>query len=202
MAAAPVDESRPVYQQFMKLATNKVVLDLSYTLLPGKEKNPEYPSLPEAKVVFTLVDYTKKPSLQLRHHMDARIFRVLAWDILLGRFPEAWPSRNDDGKEAGWGKYVEYKGTAQSTSQKGKPEARRLTILFNPDPDRKYPWTIKIERGLGEIIGRGAVNMKQVQDTVQFPLATLPMRAVAADGLEFLSAQRAFRVSSDSMALL
>lgn len=203
MASKPMaDAGRQRFQQFVKQATNKVVLDVSYTLYTDMKDDQGFPALPDEKIIWTLVDYQKSPSVTLRHFMDASTFRVLAWDILLGRFARAWAPKDGEGQQARWPAYQDHKGTAHATSQNGKPEGRRLTMSLNPDPKRDYPWAIKIERGLGQVIGKGAVKLVQVQDTVQVQLGDLAMRSIAAEGLEFLQAQRALRVSTESLALM
>ncbi len=210
MASKPIEgagRQQTQFQQFIKQATNKVVLDVSYAIFTDTPDDEQgFAGLPEEKIIWTLVDYQRTPHVTLRHFMNASTFRVLAWDILIGRFPRVWTAKDTDAKrDAGkpvFPHYEEYKGSRNAASQNGKPEARHLTISMNPDPARDYPWQIKIERGLGELMGKGAVKMVQVQDTVQILLADLPMRSIAAEGLEFLQAQRALRVSMDNLAML
>ena len=193
-------EDRADYQQFFKQATDKVVLDVSYTIYYPETEKEGFSSLPEEKIIFTLVDYKKTPHVVLRHHMDASVFRVLAWDMLFDRFPKVWGNKTQDKTQ--WPSYVEHKGSSHSRSQNGQAEARRLTLAFNPDPSRNYPWMIKLERGSGEVIGKGAVKMVQVQDTVTMQLTNLHMRQLAAEGMEFLQAQRSLRVAAASIAAL
>lgn len=147
------------WEQVAKLATNRAILDVSAAF----EKEPW-------KVVWILVDYEREPSVTVRHYMDPDVALVLCEAIVLGTFPKDFPRG-----------FTEYKGTPRPD---GPPEARVLSIWY--DPQKQYRYGLKIERGVGEIIGAGAVKMVERQEAVSFSATEFDMRRLAVQLRDYI----------------
>lgn len=150
------------WEQIAKLATSRAILDVSAAF----ERDPW-------KVVWILVDYEREPHRHVRHFMDPDVAKVLCEEILLGTFPRTFPKG-----------FTEFKGTPRPS---GPPEARVLTIWY--DPDKQYRYGVRIERGTGEIIGAGAVKMVERQETVSFAATELDMKRLAVSLRDFIRDQ-------------
>lgn len=149
------------WEQVFKLATNKAILDVSVPEPRGDMK----------KVVWILVDYSRQPSVSVRHYMDWDVVKVLAEEVLRGTFAQSFP-----------GGFTEYKGSAQGPQ--GQPEARQFDIRF--DAQRQYPYTIRIQRGLGEVIGQGAVKMVRPQESVSIVATAFDMKRLLVSVRDFI----------------
>ena len=147
------------WEQVAKLATNRAILDVSAAF----ETEPW-------KVVWILVDYEREPRVTVRHFMDPDVALVLSEAIILGTFPRDFPKG-----------FTEYKGTPRPD---GPPEARVLSIWY--DPQKQYRYGIRIERGVGEVIGAGAVKMVERQESVAFAATEFDMRRLAVQLRDYI----------------
>lgn len=168
LAAAPAAPSATANQnrrrQLVKIATNKAILDISDAL----NKEPR-----RSKLLIILVDYSKQPSVQVRHYIDPDAAKVLAWEILNNTFPTTFSNG-----------YTEYKGSPVGPD--GGPEARVLTITY--DSSRNYPYTVRIDRGDGQVTASGAIKMVNRKDSVSIPVSVFDMKRAAITILDYIRA--------------
>lgn len=168
VATAPAAQQgankQPQRRQLVKIATNKAILDISDALNTEPRRS---------KVLFILVDYSKQPTVQVRHFVDPDTAKVLALEIINNTFPITFPKG-----------YIEYKGSPNGPD--GTPEARVLSITY--DANRNYPYTIRIDRGDGQVVGSGAIKMVNRKESVSIPVSVFDMKRAAVTVLDYVRA--------------
>src|SRR5688500_8393045 len=116
--------------QIYKYVTKDRVLDISDMLSLDPRRN---------KISFTLLEWDEehKARTRVRHFVDVPDFKLVCWDILTGAFSE----------------WTDHKGTAHEDGV----QARVLTL--RKDAKYRQPYVLKIDNGIGEPVGNGAVKM-------------------------------------------
>lgn len=137
--------------------------------------NPKF-----SKIQLGMVDHEKNPSVYVSHNVDPDVMKVLAHEILNGGFDAMFPSG-----------YTEYKGTANSKREDGKPESRVLKISkrksSKPGEVIRYPWTVQINVGPGKVVGEGAVTPDGVAEkSVNMLLSDMDMKRFAVTVLDHI----------------
>jgi hypothetical protein len=153
--------------QISKLATNKAILDFTDGLNRDPKRN---------KIIINLVDYSKTPHVVLKHFINPDMAKVLALEILMSTFPKTFPKG-----------YVEYKGNPRPN---GPPEARVLTIKFETTAgdgaEKRYPYTIQLERGDGERLPTGAVKMVAKKEGAMISASVPDMKRIMVQLLDYI----------------
>jgi hypothetical protein len=159
----------PQHHQIAKLATNKAILDFTDGLSKDQKRN---------KIVINLVDYSKTPHVVLKHFINPDMAKVLALEVLQGTFSRTFPRA-----------YTEYKGNPKP---EGPPEARVLSIKFeataNDGTEKKYPYSIQIDRGDGEVLHTGAVKMIAKKESAMISASIPDMKRIMVQLLDYIRA--------------
>lgn len=143
--------------QVYKYVTKDRVLDIGDMLSLDPKRS---------KLSITLVefDHHYKAKSRVKHYVDSDDFKLVCWDILNRQMTE----------------WVDHKGTVHD----GMPEARVLTVK----KDEKYrnPILIKIDNGVGEVIGAGAVKMVHQKESLTIFLPEFEARKLALVVLDYI----------------
>jgi hypothetical protein len=145
--------------QIFKHVTNDRVLDISDLLSLDPRRN---------KISFTLLEYDeeRRSKTRVRHFVDVPDFKLVCWDILHGTFSE----------------WTDHKGSP--SSEDGGLQARVLTL--RKDPKYRQPFVLKIDNGVGEQIGNGAVKMVRATDSLTLLLPEWDARRMAQTVLDYV----------------
>jgi hypothetical protein len=143
--------------QIYKYVTKDRVLDISDMLSLDTRRN---------KLAFTLVafDENYKAQSRVRHFVDAPDFKLVCWDILHGTF----------------GEWTDHKGSAHEEGM----QARVLTL--RKDPKYRQPYVLKIDNGVGEAVGNGAVKMVRATDSLTLLMPEWDARRMAQTVLDYV----------------
>ncbi len=143
--------------QIYKYVTKDRVLDISDMLSLDPRRN---------KIGFTLLEWDEnhKARTRVRHFVDVPDFKLVCWDILHGLFTE----------------WTDHKGTAQDEGM----QARVLTL--RKDAKYRQPFVLKIDNGVGEAVGNGAVKMVQATDSLTLLMPEWDARRMAQTVLDYV----------------
>ena len=143
--------------QIYKYVTKDRVLDISDMLSLDPRRN---------KIGFTLLEWDEnhKARTRVRHFVDVPDFKLVCWDILHGLFTE----------------WTDHKGTAQDDGM----QARVLTL--RKDAKYRQPYVLKIDNGVGEAVGNGAVKMVQATDSLTLLMPEWDARRMAQTVLDYV----------------
>jgi hypothetical protein len=143
--------------QIYKYVTKDRVLDISDMLSLDTRRN---------KLAFTLVafDENYKAQSRVRHFVDAPDFKLVCWDILHGTF----------------GEWTDHKGSAHEEGM----QARVLTL--RKDPKYRQPYVLKIDNGVGETVGNGAVKMVRATESLTLLMPEWDARRMAQTVLDYV----------------
>lgn len=149
--------------QIFRYVTKDKVLDISDMLSLDPKRN---------KLAITLLEYDEnfKAKTKVKHYVDADPFKVVCWDILHNQFEE----------------WVDHKGSVHDKAA----EARVLTI--RKDTKYRNPFAIKIDNGVGEVIGQGAVKMAKQTDSLSILLPEFEAKRLALTVLDYVRAWELF----------
>ncbi len=187
------------YFPVWKSSTNKVLIDLTYVVIPPKPDPRGYLSVPEDKLMVVLNQHGQEPKMELKHYIDVAEFHALAHAVCTSQrhfFELAAPGHVPTAKELSEKKsysWTDYKGRESGNTVM----SNRLTITLSTDPERKSPWIIAIEEGPGVKTATGAFEPKRGTPTqkVLLYLSTMAMRQMMLMGLEYAQAQTMYRVA-------
>lgn len=126
-----------------------------------------------SKIRLNLVQHDVTPSVFVSHSINPDVLKVVAQEILSGSFEKNFPKG-----------FKEYKGSANSKREDGKPEARTLTIAYNAG--KNYPWYVQIAVGEGQVIGQGAVKMVKEEQRVFMSLSDMDMKRFATEVMDYI----------------
>jgi len=145
--------------QVYKYVTKDRVLDISDLLSLDPRRN---------KIGFTLLEYDedRRAKTRVRHFVDVPDFKLVCWDILHGAFTE----------------WTDHKGTP--SGEDGTLQARVLTL--RKDAKYRQPYVLKIDNGVGEQIGNGAVKMVRATDSLTLLLPEWDARRMAQTVLDYV----------------
>jgi len=143
--------------QIYKYVTKDRVLDISDMLSLDARRN---------KLAFTLVafDENYKAQSRVRHFVDVPDFKLVCWDILHGTF----------------GEWTDHKGSVHDEGM----QARVLTL--RKDPKYRQPYVLKIDNGVGEAVGNGAVKMVRATDSLTLLMPEWDARRMAQTVLDYV----------------
>lgn len=143
--------------QIYKYVTKDRVLDISDMLSLDARRN---------KLAFTLVafDENYKAQSRVRHFVDVPDFKLVCWDILHGAFNE----------------WTDHKGSVHDEGM----QARVLTL--RKDPKYRQPYVLKIDNGVGETVGNGAVKMVRATDSLTLLMPEWDARRMAQTVLDYV----------------
>jgi len=143
--------------QVYKYVTKDKVLDIGDMLALDPKRS---------KLSITLVEFDEhfKAKTRVKHYVDADSFKLVCWDILNNRFTE----------------WTDHKGTVHDNV----PEARVLTM--KKDYRYRNPFVIKIDNGVGEVVGAGAVKMVKQTDSLSILLSDFEARKLALAVLDYV----------------
>jgi hypothetical protein len=143
--------------QVYKYVTKDKVLDIGDMLSLDPKRS---------KLSITLVEFDEKfkARTRVKHYVDSDDFKLVCWDILDGRF----------------GEWTDHKGTVHD----GLPEARVLGV--RRDDKYRNPFVIKIDNGVGEVVGAGAVKMVQTRQSLAIFLPVFEARKLALAVLDYI----------------
>ena len=143
--------------QVYKYVTKDKVLDIGDML----SVDPKH-----SKLSITIVEFDErfKTKTRVRHYVDSDDFKLVCWDILNSRFNE----------------WTDHKGTIHD----GTPEARVLN--FKRDEKYRNPFVIKIDNGIGEAVGAGAIKMVHQKDSLSVFLSEFEARKLALAILDYI----------------
>jgi hypothetical protein len=144
--------------QIFKYVTKDRVLDISDMLNLEPRRS---------KIAFTLLEYgeDKRATTRVRAFADVSDFKLVCWDILTGGFAE----------------WTDHKG---SPDAEGALQARVMTI--RKDVKYRQPFVIKIDNGIGETMGSGAVKMVQATDSLTLLMPEWDARRMAQTVLDYI----------------
>lgn len=150
--------------QIYKYVTKDRVLDISDMLSLDPRRN---------KVSFTLLEFDEnyKARTRVRHFVDVPDFKLVCWDILNGQFSE----------------WTDHKGSRVApgaTEQEEGMQARVFTI--RKDVKYRQPYVLKIDNGVGEQIGNGAVKMVRATDSLTLLMPEFDARRMAQTVLDYV----------------
>ena len=133
----------------------------------------------QLNLVESLVDKSA-PGFQVSHYIDMDLLKVLCLEILNETFTE----------------YTEYKGTPEKKRDgtfirpDQKPEARVLKIAYKEADAKgvamKYPYSVSIQVGIGELLKDGAVKMVKAEKTVAMSFNKIEMKRFAITMLDYI----------------
>ena len=143
--------------QIYKYVTKDRVLDISDMLSLDPRRN---------KISFTLLEFDEnyKAKTRVRHFVDVPDFKLVCWDILHGSFAE----------------WTDHKGSANDEGM----QARVLTL--RKDVKYRQPFVLKIDNGVGEAIGNGAVKMVRATDSLTLLMPEFDARRMAQTVLDYV----------------
>ena len=143
--------------QIYKYVTKDRVLDISDMLSLDARRN---------KLAFTLVafDENYKAQSRVRHFVDVPDFKLVCWDILHGTFNE----------------WTDHKGSVHDDGM----QARVLTL--RKDPKYRQPYVLKIDNGVGEAVGNGAVKMVRATESLTLLMPEWDARRMAQTVLDYV----------------
>ena len=143
--------------QIYKYVTKDRVLDISDMLSLDPRRN---------KISFTLLEFDEnyKAKTRVRHFVDVPDFKLVCWDILHGSFAE----------------WTDHKGSANDEGM----QARVLTL--RKDVKYRQPFVVKIDNGVGEAIGNGAVKMVRATDSLTLLMPEFDARRMAQTVLDYV----------------
>jgi len=143
--------------QIYKYVTKDRVLDISDMLSLDARRN---------KLAFTLVafDENYKAQSRVRHFVDVPDFKLVCWDILHGTFAE----------------WTDHKGSVHDDGT----QARVLTL--RKDAKYRQPYVLKIDNGVGETIGNGAVKMVRATESLTLLMPEWDARRMAQTVLDYV----------------
>ena len=143
--------------QIYKYVTKDRVLDISDMLSLDPRRN---------KISFTLLEWDEehKARTRVRHFVDVPDFKLVCWDILTGAFSE----------------WTDHKGTAHEDGV----QARVLTL--RKDAKYRQPYVLKIDNGIGEPVGNGAVKMVKATDSLTLLMPEWDARRMAQTVLDYV----------------
>lgn len=143
--------------QIFKHVTKDRVLDISDMLSLDARRN---------KIGFTLLEFDEnyKARTRVRHFVDVPDFKLVCWDILHGTFSE----------------WTDHKGSQHEDGM----QARVLTL--RKDPKYRQPFVLKIDNGVGEAIGNGAVKMVRATDSLTLLMPEWDARRLAQTVLDYI----------------
>jgi len=147
--------------QIFRYATKDKILDFEDWMSLEPKKN---------KLRVTLLEYgpDNKARCILHHYLDPDAWKVVCWDLLMGRFE----------------KWVDYKGTPD---REGEPEARILSLV--KDERYRHPYILRLARGKGEVIGAGAVRMVgQPEESLTLLLPEFEAKRLSLACLDYIRA--------------
>ena len=150
--------------QIYKHVTKDRVLDISDMLSLDPRRN---------KISFTLLEFDEafKARTRVRHFVDVPDFKLVCWDILHGSFNE----------------WTDHKGSrvAQgATEHDDGMQARVLTL--RKDVKYRQPFVLKIDNGVGEAIGNGAVKMVRATESLTLLMPEWDARRMAQTVLDYI----------------
>ena len=150
--------------QIYKYVTKDRVLDISDMLSLDARRN---------KLAFTLVafDENYKAQSRVRHFVDVPDFKLVCWDILHGAFSE-WTDHKGS---------VQHRGGAASDEE---PQARVLTL--RKDVKYRQPYVLKIDNGVGETVGNGAVKLGRATESLTRLMPEWDARRMAQTVLDYV----------------
>lgn len=162
--------------QIFKHVTKDRVLDISDLLSLDPRRN---------KIGFTLLEWDaeargssgasleeqRRTKTRVRHFVDVADFKLVCWDILNNTFTE-WTDHKGSPAAAG--------GNAED----GALQARVLTL--RKDPKYRQPYVLKIDNGVGEPVGNGAVKMVRATDSLTLLLPEWDARRMAQTVLDYV----------------
>jgi len=145
--------------QVYKYVTKDRVLDVSDLLSLDPRRN---------KIGFTLLEWDeeKRAKTRVRHFVDVPDFKLVCWDILHGTFAE----------------WADHKGTP--SGEDGRMQARVLTL--RKDPKYRQPYVLKIDNGVGEPVGNGAVKMVRATESLTLLMPEWDARRMAQTVLDYV----------------
>lgn len=143
--------------QVYKYVTKDKVLDIGDMLSFDPRRS---------KLSITLVEFDERfrAKTRVKHYVDSDDFKLVCHDLLHDHLTE----------------WVDHKGTVHD----GIPEARVLTI--KKDPKFRNPFLIRIDNGVGEVVGAGAVKMVHQKDTLSILLPEFEARKLALAVLDYV----------------
>lgn len=178
-----------------KSSTNKVLIDLTYVLIPPKADPRGYLSVADDKLLVVLNQHGVEPKMYLKHYIDGPEFHALAQAVLASQrhFLELASPGDLTSKRQSY-TWTDYKGSEP-------PEgvvSNRLSVTLSMDPGRKAPWIIQIEQGPGVKTATGAYQPQAGANTqkIAIYLSTMEMRQMMTMGLEHCQAQAIHRVAA------
>ncbi len=153
--------------QVFKHVTKDRVLDVSDLLSLDPRRN---------KIGFTLLEWDadarsasleeRRAKTRVRHFVDVADFKLVCWDILNNTFTE----------------WTDHKGSPNA--EDGALQARVLTL--RKDPKYRQPYVLKIDNGVGEPVGNGAVKMARATDSLTLLLPERDARRMAQTILDYV----------------
>lgn len=145
--------------QVFKHVTKDRVLDISDMLNLDARRS---------KIAFTLVelDENYKARTRVRHFVDVPDFKLVCWDILGGLFTE----------------WTDHKGSREPGGE--GMQARVLTL--RKDVKYRQPFVLKIDNGVGEVVGNGAVKMVRATDSLTLLMPEWDARRMAQTVLDYI----------------
>lgn len=145
--------------QMFKHVTKDRVLDISDLLSLDPRRN---------KIGFTLLEWDeeRRAKTRVRHFVDVADFKLVCWDILNNTFTE----------------WTDHKGSPNA--EDGALQARVLTL--RKDPKYRQPYVLKIDNGVGEPVGNGAVKMVRATDSLTLLLPEWDARRMAQTILDYV----------------
>src|SRR5918911_2857571 len=143
--------------QIFKYVTKDRVLDISDMLSLDSRRN---------KVSFTLLEFDEnyKAKTRVRHFVDVTDFKLVCWDILHGAFAE----------------WTDHKGSAHDEGM----QARVFTL--RKDVKYRQPYVLKIDNGVGEAVGNGAVKMGRATESLTLLMPEFDARRMAQTVLDYI----------------
>lgn len=176
-----MSEFRNVSQVYVYRTSKNLLELLSKLHLAAPSVISNFHDAKHSKMQIRLMEYgDEKPTETVYHYVDATTFKVLAMDIL-----------NDALKNGAFGKFgfQEFKGSANSGREDGRPESRILNIRYDSSRS-EYPYVFSILTGPGHIIGEGAIkpafDLKSPEKKIQVSLSTLEAKKFAMQGLDYI----------------
>jgi len=150
--------------QVFKHVTKDRVLDISELLSLDPRRN---------KIGFTLLEWDeeRRAKTRVRHFVDVADFKLVCWDILNNTFTE-------------WTDHKGSPATGGGLAEDGALQARVLTL--RKDPKYRQPYVLKIDNGVGEQVGNGAVKMVRATDSLTLLLPEWDARRMAQTVLDYV----------------
>ncbi len=143
--------------QVYKYVTKDKVLDIGDMLSMDPRRS---------KLSITLVEFDErfKAKTRVKAYVDSDDFKLVCYDLLHDQLTE----------------WVDHKGTVHD----GVPEARVLTV--KKDAKFRNPYLIRVDNGVGEVVGAGAVKMVHQKDSLSVLLPEFEARKLALVVLDYV----------------